>query len=94
MRDTHKDRWKLLECDIKQGELVVQDALFKKKRSFHVPMLVCAIVEGHDAYVSTSSRKVMHIELNSAKRQFISASTLTPEQHQYLFPKEPPLKNT
>lgn len=94
MQDIQNVRWKLLECDTKNGEFIVHDALFNKKRAFHVPMLMHSIVEGHHAYVSTSRHKLMQIDLNSTKRQFISPSTLTPEQHQQLFPRDATLQNT
>jgi hypothetical protein len=87
MLKIHNDRWNLVECDIKHGELIVQDALFKKKRSFHVPMLVNALVVGQIAFASTSSNKIMQIDLNNAKRRFVSASNLKPEQLQHLFPR-------
>ena len=81
----YKNRWSLVECDIKNGELVVMDALFKKERVFHVPHLLNAVVVENFAYVSTSTSKIMRIDLNNARRQFVPASHLDPAQCQALF---------
>jgi hypothetical protein len=64
-------RWELLGINVVNGTLLVQDLLFNKPRSFHVPMLTNAKVMDGFAYVATRQGRVMQIDLQTAKRKFV-----------------------
>ncbi len=71
MNRAQENRWELLGIDNTNSTFIVQDMLFKKPRYFHVPMLTNVVVDDCFAYALTSSRKIMQINLETAKRKFV-----------------------
>ena len=65
-------RWELIGIDTVNSTFTVQDALFKKPRNFHVPMLTNVVVAEDYAYALTSRRRIMRIHLQTAKRTFVN----------------------
>lgn len=80
-----KDRWKLIGFNVGNGSFVVQDNLLNKQRSYHVPMLTNAIVIDRFAYILTLTRKIMRVDLPTAKRQFITPDTIETAEIQAMF---------
>ncbi len=86
-------RWELLQVSVKDGNFTILDNAIKKKRTYHVPNLLRVEIAQQAAYVFTANGKVMHLNLLTATRNFLSTSAYegdskTPRQHQPLHLKD------
>lgn len=88
-------RWELLQVSVKDGNFTILDNAINKRRTYHVPNLLRVEIAQQAAYVFTATGKVMHLNLLTGARSFLSASAYegtskTPRQHQHPHLKDKP----
>lgn len=68
-----KARWELISFDNTVSKFVVYDSLMKKEREFYVPFLEEVKIDGDIAFVTTTHRRVMSLNMVTATRRFVAA---------------------